>query len=239
MNLTIPAAHVEVSAAAIAAGKSVYSEKPLGLDRVGAASLVTGAKDAGVRLGCAPDTFMGAGLQTVRALIDDGAIGRPLTATAFMMSPGPESWHPRPQIFYATGGGPTFDIGPYYITALVSLLGPVKRVTALSKAAQSDARSAVDRTRARPVPVEVPTHVAGSARTRRRRRRDDDLQLRRSAHARSLDRDPRHRGDARRPGPEHFGGRVRLCKAGRDVDWTDLPVERPHKEQSRGSGSPT
>ena len=133
LNLTIPQAHFPVSSQGLQAGKHVYSEKPLALSREEAETLSKTAREHHVRLGCAPDTFLGGGQQTARKLIDDGAIGKPLGGTAFVLSPGPESWHPNPEFYYQTGGGPVFDMGPYYITALVNLLGPVTRVTSIAR----------------------------------------------------------------------------------------------------------
>jgi len=132
LNLTVPVVHAEVNKAAIAAGKHVYSEKPLATDRQSGYETIDAAAQKGVRVGCAPDTFLGGGLQTCRKLIDDGWIGRPVGATAFMMSRGPESWHPNPDFFYQVGGGPLFDMAPYYLTAMVQLLGPVSRVAGAS-----------------------------------------------------------------------------------------------------------
>jgi len=128
LNLTVPNVHAEVNGAAIAAGKHVYSEKPLATERQAGYLTLSAAEEKGVRVGCAPDTFLGGGLQTCRKLLDDGWIGRPVGATAFMMSGGPESWHPNPNFFYQPGGGPLFDMAPYYLTALIQLLGPVSRV---------------------------------------------------------------------------------------------------------------
>ena len=129
LNLTIPKAHAEIAQRAVEAGKSAYNEKPLTITREDGRKLLATAKANGVRVGGAPDTFMGAGIQTCRKLIDDGAIGQPVAATAFMVCHGHESWHPDPEFYYKVGGGPMFDMGPYYLTALVNLLGPVKRVT--------------------------------------------------------------------------------------------------------------
>jgi len=133
LNLTIPQTHVAVSLAAVEAGKHVYSEKPLGLAREEAQPLLDAAAAKALRVGCAPDTFLGGGHQTARKLVDDGAIGRPIGGSAFFMSSGPESWHPGPEFLYRKGAGPVFDMGPYYITALVNLLGPVKRVISRGK----------------------------------------------------------------------------------------------------------
>ncbi len=112
INLTIPAAHAEVAFQAVAAGKHVYNEKPLTISLVDGRALVDAAAAKGVRVGGAPDTFLGAGIQTCRKLIDDGWIGTPVAASAFMLCPGHESWHPNPDFYYQIGGGPMFDMGP-------------------------------------------------------------------------------------------------------------------------------
>ena len=132
LNLTIPAAHVEMGRRAIAAGKHVYGEKPLGIDRAEGAKLIAEAEAAGLRVGTAPDTFLGAAQQTARKAIDDGLIGEPLHFTAQMLSGGTESWHPNPKFFYERGGGPMFDMGPYYLTALVNLFGGIQTIAALT-----------------------------------------------------------------------------------------------------------
>ncbi len=160
VNLTVPQAHAQVSLAAIQAGKHVYSEKPLAVTCEDGLRILQAARARGVLVGCAPDTFLGGGLQTCRHLVDQGHIGRPIAASAAMSSHGPESWHPNPEIFYQAGGGPLLDMGPYYLTALVSLLGPVQRVTASTRI------SLPERTITNPdrygerIAVEVPTHVA-------------------------------------------------------------------------------
>ena len=130
VNLTLPAAHVEVALRALAAGKNVWTEKPFALDRESGKKLLEEAARLGLRVATAPDTFLGAGLQTALRLIEEGAVGAPLTALALMQSPGPDSWHPNPEFLFQEGGGPLFDIGPYYLTTLVQTFGPVKRVVA-------------------------------------------------------------------------------------------------------------
>ncbi|MEV8442795.1 Gfo/Idh/MocA family oxidoreductase [Actinosynnema sp. NPDC051121] len=130
VNLTVPAAHVEVSTAAIEAGKHVWVEKPLGLDLGDARALLDLAARRGLRVACAPDTLLGAGWQTARRAVDAGRIGEPRTALALFQTPGPESWHPAPEFLFQEGGGPLLDMGPYYLTGLVHLLGPIRRVTA-------------------------------------------------------------------------------------------------------------
>jgi len=130
VNLTIPTAHVAVSTAAIRAGKHVWSEKPLGLDRATARALLDEAAALGLEVCCAPDTVLGPGIQATLRAIADGSVGRPLSGLAIMQSGGPDSWHPSPEFFYAPGGGPVLDIGPYYLTSLVLGLGPVTSVAA-------------------------------------------------------------------------------------------------------------
>jgi predicted dehydrogenase len=130
VNLTVPGAHVDIGLAALEAGKHVWAEKPLALDRAGGRKLLDRARDNGLRVASAPDTVLGAGLQTVRRALDDGAIGSLRTGLALFQSPGPESWHPAPEFLFQAGAGPLLDMGPYYLTALVHLLGPVARVTA-------------------------------------------------------------------------------------------------------------
>ncbi len=130
VNLTVPAAHVEVGLAALEAGKHVWTEKPLALDRSAARKLLDRARDLGLRVASAPDTVLGAGLQTARRALEQGRIGEPRTALALFQSPGPESWHPAPEFLFQEGGGPLLDMGPYYLTTLVLSLGPVRRVTA-------------------------------------------------------------------------------------------------------------
>ena len=136
VNLTVPAAHAEVALRAIAAGKHVWNEKPLAADPGAARAILAAAEAAGLRVGCAPDTFLGDGFQAARKAIDEGIIGEPLTALALMQSPGPDAWHPNPAFLFQEGAGPLFDIGPYYLTALVQLLGPIERTAALVSTAR-------------------------------------------------------------------------------------------------------
>jgi predicted dehydrogenase len=133
VNLTVPSAHYEITLAALRGGKHVWSEKPLAVDREQSAALVREAAERGLKLGCAPDTLLGPGLQTCRALLDEGLIGVPMAASAFFFNRGPERWHPDPEFLYQPGAGPLWDVGIYYVTALVSLLGPVGRVTAFGR----------------------------------------------------------------------------------------------------------
>jgi predicted dehydrogenase len=132
LNLTVPTAHFDVSLAALSAGKHVFTEKPLATSAAAGRRLVAEAARRGLALGAAPDTFLGAAGRLARRLMDAGAIGRPVAGTAFMMGRGMEHWHPNPAFYYQPGGGPLLDMGPYYLTMLVNLLGPARRVTALA-----------------------------------------------------------------------------------------------------------
>lgn len=160
VNLTIPAAHVPVALDALAAGKHVWSEKPFALDLVGGQALLDEAHRAGLRVACAPDTVLGAGIQTGRRLIESGAIGAPLTALTLFQVSGPEAWHPNPDFLYALGGGPLFDMGPYYLSTLVQLMGPAARVVARGSQARASRVIGSGPRAGESFPVEVPTHVA-------------------------------------------------------------------------------
>ena len=160
VNLTIPAVHAEVSSAAIAAGKHVWTEKPLGLDRESTAALLQQAEDAGLRVGCAPDTVLGAGVQTAKRAILDGVIGRPLFAQTSMQWQGPEVFHPNPGFLFAKGAGPLLDMGPYYFTTLVSLFGTVDKVAAVGLKARAQRTSQGGRKAGTTFPVEVPSTIS-------------------------------------------------------------------------------
>ncbi len=161
VNLTIPLAHAEVNEAALRAGKHVYVEKPFALDSTEGKRVLALAQSRGLRVACAPDTFFGGGIQTCRKLIDDGAIGQPVTALAFFMGHGHEAWHPAPEFYYQKGGGPMFDMGPYYITALINFFGPVARVSGSSKITFPERTITNPERRGQKIPVETPTHITG------------------------------------------------------------------------------
>jgi predicted dehydrogenase len=235
LNLTIPAVHAAVGQQAIQAGKHVYAEKPLATDRADGQRLLDAAAGAGVRVGSAPDTFLGGGLQTCRKLIDDGAIGTPVAATAFMLGSGPESWHPNPAIFYAFGAGPMFDMGPYYLTALVSLLGPIRRVTGSARITRAQREIGSEPLKGQMIDVEVPTHIASVL----------DFQAGPVATlVTSFDvwahETPRieiygTEGTLSVPDPNTFGGPVKLRKAGEEA-WTEVPLTHGYANNSRGVG---
>jgi predicted dehydrogenase len=235
VNLTIPQAHVRVSRAAIDNGKSVFSEKPLALTVEEGRGLVAAAHAANVRIGCAPDTFLGAGLQTCRGLIDSGAIGEPVAANAFMLSPGPEGWHPRPQIFYEHGAGPMFDMGPYYFTALVMLLGPARRITSSARITRAQRTIGSEPLKGQKIDVQVPTHVAsvvdfvsGPVVTLVT---SFDVQASRNRWIEIYGTE----GTLAVPDPNTFGGPVQIKRHFRD-EWHDVALTHGNAQQSRGIG---
>ncbi|GIK74303.1 MAG: oxidoreductase [Chloroflexota bacterium] len=235
LNLTIPQAHGEIALAALAAGKSVYNEKPLALTRDEGRQMLAMAAEKGLRVGGAPDTFLGGGLQTCRELIDAGAIGAPVAATAFMMSRGHEHWHPNPVFYYQKGGGPMFDMGPYYLTALVSLLGPVQRVSGATRITRSQRTITSQPRYGEVINVEVPTHVAGlldfAAGPIGVIITTFDVQASTLPWIEIYG----TAGTLAAPDPNTFGGPVRLRLAG-DSEWKEVPVTRPYTENSRGLG---
>ena len=160
VNLTIPVAHVPVSTAALEAGKHVWSEKPIGVDRESARGLVDLASASGLRLGIAPDTVLGPGWQTAKRAIEEGVIGTPLTAVTSFQWQGPDVIHPNADFLYAKGAGPLFDMGPYYFTALVHLLGPIASVVATGTKSRDNRQIVVGPREGETFPVEVPTHLS-------------------------------------------------------------------------------
>ncbi|MBB6430213.1 Gfo/Idh/MocA family protein [Algisphaera agarilytica] len=164
VNLTIPAVHAKVSLQIIEAGKHVYTEKPLAVNTDEGKAVLDAAKAKGVRVGNAPDTFLGTSHQACRALIESGAIGKPVAATAFMLCPGHESWHPDPDFYYQPGGGPMFDMGPYYLTALVNMLGPITRVAGEADIQINPRTITSEPKNGTPIDVNTPDHVAGTLR---------------------------------------------------------------------------
>jgi len=238
VNLTVPAVHADVSLAAIQAGKSVYSEKPLALSREDGQKILQAAKEKGVLVGCAPDTFLGGGLQTCRKLIDEGWIGTPVAATAFMLGHGPEAWHPNPDFFYKVGGGPMFDMGPYYLTALIHLLGPVRRITGSARISFPQRFATSDRLPpelyGHAIDVEVPTHVAGVL---------DfvsgpiaTLITSFDVWAHNLPRIEIYgtEGSLSAPDPNTFRGPVKIRRAGAD-EWSEIPLTHS-SDVERGIG---
>jgi predicted dehydrogenase len=235
VNLTPPNAHADVSCAALEAGKHVYSEKPLATNRTDGAELLELAQRKGLRLGCAPDTFLGAGLQTCRKLLDDGAIGEPVAAVAFFAGRGMEMWHPNPDFFYQPGAGPMFDVGPYYLTTLVSMLGPVRRLTGSSRISFPERLITSQPLAGTKIKVNTPTHVTGVL---------DFVNGPVATVIASFDvwaaNLPRieiygSEGSLSVPDPNTFGGSVRV-KSAQDQEWREVPLTHGHTENSRGLG---
>ncbi len=161
LNLTTPGSHYSICKKALLAGKHVYVEKPLSLTYAQGKELIQIAEEKGLYVGCAPDTFMGAGIQTCIELINNGTIGKPVAGTAFMMCHGHESWHPSPEFYYDFGGGPLFDMGPYYVTALVRMLGRAESVFAYGSKAYEERTITSKDKYGQKIPVKVDTHNAG------------------------------------------------------------------------------
>ena len=235
VNLTTPDAHFEVARRALQSGKHVYNEKPIAIDVKDADELLALAKSKNLLVGCAPDTVLGAGIQTCREIIDRGDIGAPLSAQALMMCPGHEGWHPDPAFYYQKGGGPLFDMGPYYLSALVTLLGPVKRVCGLAKKSFATRTIGSEPKKGRTIQVEVPTHLVtamefasgavGQLTT------SFDVQFHTLPHIEVYG----ESGTIRVPDPNGFGGPVSIRTKG-DRDWREIKLTRPYAENARGLG---
>jgi predicted dehydrogenase len=235
LNLTIPLAHAEVAQAALNAGKHVYGEKPLSATRADGEKVVKLAKSKNLRVGCAPDTFLGGGIQTCRKLIDDGWIGDPIGATAFMMSHGPENWHPDPNWVYQPGAGPLFDMGPYYLTALAFLIGPIKRVASMSRITFPERMITSQPRYGTMIKVNTPTHVTGMLEFHGGA--IGNLVMSLDVWGANLPRIEIYgtTGSLSVPDPNTFGGPVRIKRAGAQ-DWSDVPLTHGYAEQSRGVG---
>ncbi|WP_187443809.1 Gfo/Idh/MocA family protein [Sutcliffiella horikoshii] len=237
INLTIPKAHYEVTLAALEAGKHVFVEKPLTIDVEEGKKLLELAEQKGLRVGCAPDTFLGGALQTCRKLIDEGVIGKPVAASGFMLGAGPEGWHPAPDFYYQKGGGPMFDMGPYYLTAFIHLLGPIKRVTGSTQLAFEKRTVTREEDYGRQIPVETPTHVTGLL----------DFEngavgtLITSFDVMGGTQLPcmeiyGTKGTLSVPDPNNFGGAIRVREMGAH-DFKDVPLEYGYSDNSRGIGA--
>jgi predicted dehydrogenase len=234
LNLTVPKSHTAVALAALKAGKHTYHEKPFAITREEGKKILSAAKSKKLRVGAAPDTFLGAGIQTARKLIDDGWIGTPLGATAFMTCPGHESWHPDPEFYYEVGGGPMFDMGPYYLTALVNLLGPVKKVAGFARATHKTRTITSAKKYGKVVNVETPTHITSAL---------EFASGPLGTLIMSFDVFGTHlpfvevygtKGSISVPDPNTFGGEVKI-KIGRG-DWSPVPLAFSYNTNSRGIG---
>ncbi len=238
LNLTPPKTHREISQKALEAGKHVYSEKPLGISREEGKLLFDTAKAKGLYLGCAPDTFLGGGIQTCRKLIDEGWIGKPFGSVAFMVGGGPAEFHPSPDFFYKSGGGPLLDMGPYFVTAMINLFGPALRVSAFTATPYEEKTILGPVRYGEKIKVETPTYINGS------------LEFANGVCASLLTSFDSHgsygksglpflqifgtEGTLFVPDPNTFGGPVRLRRFAGEVQ--EIPVTHGFTENSRGIG---
>lgn len=233
INLTIPAAHAEVAGQAVAAGKHVWNEKPLALDRASAQELLKAADAAGLRIGCAPDTFLGSGLQTTRRLLDSGVIGTPLTALFLMQQPGPDRWHPNPAFLFGEGAGPLFDMGPYYLTALVQLYGPAASVAAVHSKSRETRTIQTGPRAGEEFPVVVPSQTASLTRFISGQSLTMLLSFD-SAVPRILLEVTGTEGTLLLPDPNTFGGEIKVRQLGAE-DWETAASTTPLS--ARGTGA--
>ncbi len=236
INLTIPAVHAQVSLAALNAGKHVHSEKPLSVSLEDGRKILATAEAKGLLVGCAPDTFMGGGYQTTRKLIDDGWLGKIVGGTAFMMSRGPESWHPNPAFFYETGAGPMFDMGPYYITALVHLLGPVKRVSAITTKAFDQRIATCKEQFGKLLPVQLPTHYSGALEFHSGAVVTATISFDVHAHGHSPIEIYGTEGSLKAPDPNTFGGPIDLWTSS-TCEWQKQAFSHRYLMNSRSIGA--
>jgi predicted dehydrogenase len=223
VNLTVPAAHAAVSKAAVAASKSVWVEKPLALDSASARELLAAADAAHVRIGCAPDTVLGAGLQTARRLIDSGVIGSPQTGLALLQGPGPERWHPDPEFLFHRGAGPLFDMGPYYLTALATVFGPAARVAAVGRRGKPTRVIGSGPRAGTEFEVEVPTHVSALIEYESGQAATVVLSFDSALSRYGFVEISGSAATLAMPDPNRFDGDIRVHKVGRK-NWTAVPA---------------
>jgi predicted dehydrogenase len=235
LNLTPPASHGPVGVAAAEAGKHVYSEKPLAIELADARRILDAARRNGRLVGCAPDTFLGAGYQTCRRLIDEGAIGVPVAAVGAMMYSGPEHWHPDPAFFYKHGAGPLFDMGPYYLTALVTLLGPVARVSAMARTTLAEREITSEPRRGQRFAVETPTHVSMSLEFASGPVATLLMSFDVCSHTLPFLQVYGSEATLHAPDPNTFGGPVALRRR-TGSEASELPLDAGHGDNARGLG---
>ncbi len=235
LNLTTPKTHYSICKKVLEAGKHVCVEKPLCVEFEEGVELVKLADEKDLLIGAAPDTFLGAGIQTCIGLIKAGKIGIPSSASAYMMCHGHESWHPDPEFYYEKGGGPMFDMGPYYLTALVNMLGPVKDVAGMTGMAFSERTITSKKKYGKRVNVEIPTHVNGIMKFKNGVIGNIITSF--DVWGNNMPRIEVHgtEGSLSVPDPNCFGGPVFL-KTKEMKDWEEIPITMPYAENSRGIG---
>lgn len=235
VNLTTPAAHASVALQAIDSNKSVYGEKPLAATTTEGRKVLDAAAEARVQVGCAPDTVLGTGVQTARRAIDDGLVGRPIAATATMVTPGHERWHPNPDFYYVPGGGPLLDMGPYYVSALVTLLGPVASVLGAASHTRTERTIRSGPRQGERIPVSTDTHVTGvlvhESGVLSTLVMSFDAAATESANIEVHG----EKASLVVPDPNQFAGEVRVHPVGAD-QWRTLPVSGGYRDAARGFG---
>jgi predicted dehydrogenase len=234
LNLTIPAVHAAINLAALKAGKHVYCEKPFSLTYKEGLKVLKEAQKRKLRIGCAPDTVLGGGIQTCRKLIDDGVIGKPIAATANMAGHGHESWHPNPEFFYQPGGGPLFDMGPYYLTSLVTMLGPIKAVSALAKATFKERLITSQPLNGKKIKVKTPTHICGGVEFTQGATATVTMSFDIWGHHLPMLEIYGTEGSIECPDPNTFGGEVRVWTT-KKREWETIPLTHSDKI-GRGTG---
>jgi predicted dehydrogenase len=222
INLTIPKVHASVNLDILNAGKHAYTEKPFALQLEEGRKVLEIAHAKKLRVGCAPDTFLGAGLQTARQVLDSGEIGEPVAAVANMASHGPERWHPDPEFFYQVGGGPMLDMGPYYVTALVNLLGPIRRVTGSARSSFPERVVGSGAKKGNKLKVEVATHYAGVFDFRSGPVAALNMSFDVWSHSLPIIEVYGTKGTLRVPDPNMFGGVVEVRKE-TEKEWRAIP----------------
>ncbi|MFF5477836.1 Gfo/Idh/MocA family protein [Streptomyces sp. NPDC012935] len=235
LNLTVPAAHAEIALGAIRHGKNVYGEKPLAAGLTEAHTVMAAAAKAGVGVGCAPDTVLGTGVQTARAAVAAGRVGRPQFATAVMVTPGHERWHPHPDFYYTAGGGPLLDMGPYYLSSLVHLLGPVRAVTGAAGRLRAERVIGSGPRAGERIPVEVDSHVTGVLEHVGGTLTTITTSFDGVATTAAPIEVHGETGTLAVPDPNRFDGEVRLFELG-DTQWRTLPTSAGYVDGARGVG---
>ncbi|PCN49760.1 oxidoreductase [Curtobacterium sp. 'Ferrero'] len=235
LNLTIPAAHAEVATRALEAGKHVYGEKPLAMSTAEAQPVLDLARRAGLRVGSAPDTVLGTGIQTARAALDDGLVGTPVGAAVSWSAPGHELWHPAPAFYYQPGGGPLLDMGPYYLTSLVQFFGPVVRVSGASTRSDRERTIATGPAAGTPLRVDIDTHVVAVL-----EHADGVVSTVTVSFEVWATRAPLFEvygtsGTLGVPDPNRFSDPVTIATAD-DREWRELPVTAGYADAGRGYG---
>ncbi len=234
LNITRPADHYGVTKAALLAGKHVYSEKPLAVNMEDAKELVALAEEKGLYLGGAPDTFLGGAIQTARAVIDRGEIGKPVGGMVHMLGRGPEGWHPDPYFFYKVGGGPMLDMGPYYTTMLVNLLGPAAEVTAFGARNIPVRVIGSEPHKGDTIEVEVDTFTTGAIRFVSGAVVSMTMSFDSHTEKEDMVRIFGTEGTLLVPDPNHFGGKLQVIRPDKTID--EIPLEFPYTEACRAVG---